>query len=130
MSIYNLSNLYRPQWIATGAAAPLVFSPSVAAGGSVVPAQFNFLINSMRVQNVTTAPVSLSIWLVPAGAAADNQHLVIPPGVNVPIATGTTPWFDIGVLWGVVLNPGDAIWALAASANALNLIADGALIQL
>lgn len=129
MSIYNLQTIYNPQWISDVAAA-LILQPSVAAGGSVVPANFSFLFNSMRVTNVTTAPVALTMWRVPAGATTDNQHLVIPASVRVPIASNTTPWFDIGVLWGAVLNPGDAIWAQAATANALSIIADGAVIQL
>jgi len=128
MTQTNLITIYQPQFV-PNAAAGLIFAPVPAAGLAVVPALFNFLILTMRVTNVTAAPVPLTIWRVPAGAVNDNQHLVIPNTVNVPTATAATPWFDVGALWGALLQPGDAIWAVAGSANALSISGDGAIVQ-
>jgi len=33
------------------------------------------------------------------------------------------------VLWGAVLNAGDAIWGLAGSASALSISGDGTVVQ-
>lgn len=129
MTQTNFATIYNPQFIPNAAAA-LIFAPASAAGAGVVPAQFNYSILTIRVTNVTAAPVSLTIWRVPAGSIDDNQHLVIPATVNVPTATAATPWFDVGNLFGAVLGVGDAIWALAGSASALTISADGVVIQL
>ncbi len=125
MAVYSLSPIYQPQYVANAAAA-LVFA--TAGGPTVVPAAFNYQIAAMRVANKTAAPVSLKMWRVPSGAADDDAHIVVPV-INIPVATQTFPWMDITALWGVILAPGDAIWALAGAASSLILHADGALIQ-
>lgn len=126
MSIYNLSPIFEPQQVASAAAAALTFAP---AGGTTVPTGYNYQISVFRVANITGAPVSLQIWRVPSGAADDNAHIVVPT-INIPVATQTAPDLDLTALWGIVLRPGDAIWAQAGSANALNIHADGAVIQI
>lgn len=129
MTQTNLIKIYDPQWI-SNAAAGLIFFPAPATGGIVVPPLYNFLLLTVRITNFSANPVPLTVWRVPSGATNDNQHVVIPSTVNVPTATAATPWFDVGNLWGSVLAPGDAIWALAGTANALSITADGAIIQL
>lgn len=130
MAIYNIGSLMKPQFV-PGASGALLFSPSVAAADrTVVPANYNFEIITMRVTNVLPTSVSLTLWRLPAGSTVDDEHLVMPATVNVPTASNTSPWFDVGVLWGAVLAPGDAIWALAGLADALSIMADGAIIQI
>jgi|SRR5579862_4796999 len=124
MPVYNLSPIFEPQYVA-GAATALAF----AAGGVAVPANYNYQIAVVRVANITNAPVSLQVWRVPQGAADDNQHIVIPQ-INIPVATQTYPDQDLTALWGIVLQPGDAIWAVAGAANSLVIHGDGAVIQI
>jgi hypothetical protein len=126
MAVYNLSPIFKPQYIANAAAA-IAFAPPGA--GSVVPASYQYQIAVCRVANITGAPVSLVVWRVPSGATNDNQHIVIPQ-INVPVATQTFPDLDLTALWGVVLQPGDAIWAVAGASNALVIQGDGAAIQI
>jgi hypothetical protein len=116
--------MFKPQFVANAAAA-LVFATPGAP--TAVPANTNYQISVLRVANVTNAPVTLSVWRVPSGAADDNQHLVIP-SINVPVATQSIPDLDLTALWGAVLQPGDAIWAVAGSASALTIQGDGAVI--
>lgn len=122
----QFSPLFKPQYVGNVSAALVL---ATAGAPTVVPAQFNYQIQSVRVTNVTNAPVSLEVWRVPSGATADAQHIVTPNTVNVPVGSNTYPHFDLTVLWGAVLQPGDAIWALAGSASALVIQGDGLVIQ-
>lgn len=128
MSVYNLSPVYRPQFIGN-AAAKLVMAPP-GAGGNVVPVGYNYKIDVFHVINVTSAPVSLKLWRVPSGGASGNSNIVVPVTVLVPVATQTFPQFDVTSLWGAVLTEGEWIEALAGSASALVAEADGIVIQL
>jgi hypothetical protein len=125
MAVYNLSPIFAPQFVATGGAAQLTFAPPGA--GLLVPAGYNYQIAVLRVVNLAGAPVSLKLWRVPAGSAADDQHVVCPT-INIPVATQTFPYFDVTALWGAVLQPNDCIYALAGAGNALTLQGDGAVI--
>ena len=125
MPTYALSPVFNPQYCATGAAAAL--SLATPGAGTVVPANLAIQIAVLRVANNSNAPVTLEIWRVPAGAAADNAHLVVP-SVSIPVATNTFPQFDVTALWGAVLQAGDAIWAVAGSASALVIQGDGVVI--
>lgn len=127
MPVYNLSPIYRPQYVAN-AATKLVLAS--AAAGDVVPAGYNYLVNVMRAINITSAPVSLKVWRVPSGAANDDQHIVVPVTVLVPVASQTFPLFDVTALWGAVLQPGDSVYGLAGAASSIVIEADGAVIQL
>lgn len=125
MPSYTLSPIFNPQFIANAAAA-LVFSTLGAP--SAVPANQSYRLEVLRVANQTNAPVTLQIWRVNSGGANDAQHTVTPLTVIIPPATQTFPHFDVTALWGAVLLPGDAIWAVAGSAAALNAWGDGAII--
>ena len=124
MAVYSLSPIFQPQNIAA-AAAKLVFA--TPGFPTVVPAQQNYQIMACRVANIDTVPVRLQVWRVPAGATQDNQHVILPP-INIPVASQTFPYFDLTALWGVTLQPGDAIWAMAGVASMLVIHADGAII--
>lgn len=127
--VYSVSVIYQPQFVANSA-TKLSFFPSVAAANPlIVPAGFLFQISVMRIANVSTAPVGLTIWRVPSGSSNANANVVVPQAVNVPIAAATFPQFDVTALWGAILQPGDAIYALASAASALVVQADGAIIQ-
>ena len=122
MASYTLSPIFDPQYVATGAAA-LQFA--VGSSAASVPTGFNYMISVFRVSNPTANGVTLQIWRVPAGEAADGQHIIIPQ-FTVPAGTEQ----DLTALWGDVLQPGDAIWALAGTADALVVHGDGVVITL
>lgn len=126
MAVYNLSPIFQPQYVANAAAA-LVFATPGAP--TVVPAGFNYQIATMRVTNVTGAPVSLTMSRVPNGGVSGGHNLVLQT-INIPVASNTTPWMDLTLFWGDVLQPGDSIVAAAGSANALVVQGDGAVIQI
>ncbi len=126
MPVYSLSPLYQPQYV-DAAGAVLTFA--TPTGPTIVPAGYNYQIDVARVANITGAPVSFKVWRVPSGATNDDAHIIVP-SVNVPVATQTFPYFDITALWGIVLQPGDAIWALAGAATSLVIHADGAVVQI
>lgn len=126
MAVYSLSPMFQPQFVANGSSAALIFStPGVP---TVVPAKYNYQIAVARVSNVGSVPVSFKCWRVSSGQSADDQHVIVPE-INIPVGTNTFPWFDLTALWGVVLVPGDAIYALAGAASALVIQGDGAVIQ-
>lgn len=125
MPAYQLNQMFKCQFVGASSAA----LPFAIGAATSVPAKFAYQLGSVRVTNVTNAPVSLTVWRVESGAAADAQHTVTPATVNVPVASNTFPHFDLTVLWGAVLGAGDAIWAQAGSASALVIQGDGAVIQ-
>lgn len=124
MSTYALSPLFEPQYAGSSAAA-LTFA--LAGAGTTVPANTNYQISVMRVANNSAAPVTLKIWRVPSGSSADDAHLVVPV-ITIPVATQTFPYFDITSLWGAVLRPGDAIWAIAGTVSTLVIHGDGVVV--
>lgn len=126
MAVYNLSPMFNPQYVAN-ASTKLIFATPGAP--TVVPAGYAYQLAVCRVANKTAAPVSLEIWRVPAGAAADDAHIVVP-AINIPVASQTFPYFDATALWGIVLQAGDSIYAVAGAASSLIIHADGAVIQI
>ncbi len=117
--------MFNPQFLPL-IEAPLVFKPT---GTGSVPAGFTYQITVARVVNISGAPVSISVWRVPAGMTPDNQHLIVPPTIVVPAASISAPWFDLTVIWGIDLLAGASIWAKAGAGNALAINADGWVIQ-
>ena len=126
MATYTLSPIYEPQYVPFGSGGGLTFASSIG-GGFTVPANNRFVIQTCRVANNSGSPVTFEVWRVPGGAAQDNQHIIVPQ-INIPVATQTDAWFDVGPLWGVVLNFGDTIIMAAGTANALVVQADGAVV--
>ena len=90
----------------------------------MVPTGYQYQISVLRVVNITNAPVTLKLWRVSAAAATNGNENIV-----VPVATQTFPHFDATVLWGAVLNAGDAIWGLAGSASSLSISGDGTVVQ-
>jgi hypothetical protein len=125
MPNYSLSPLFEPQYVAHSAATALQFA--TPGNPSAVPANVNYLINVLRVANVSAGIVTLEIWRVPNGGTVGNPTLVCP-SISIPVATQTLPAMDLTMLWGAVLQPGDAIFMLAGSADALVVQGDGAVI--
>ena len=125
MATFTPTPIIDPQFLSPVAVA-LTLKP---AGAATVPSNYTYQITVARVTNVSGAPVSLTLWRVPAGAANDNQHLLVPGTVVIPAASAAAPWFDLTILWGIDLLPGAAIWAQAGAANALTINADGLVIQ-
>ena len=126
MAVYNLSTMFEPQYVGSAAAALVFATPGAPV---VVPLKYNYQISVLRVANVTAAPVALTVWRVPVGAAADATHLVTPSTVNIPVATNTFPHFDVTALWGALLGPGDAVWMQASAASSLVVQGDGAVVS-
>jgi hypothetical protein len=124
MPSYTLSPMFDPQFV-PGAVAALPFATT--GNPTAVPAGAAYQIAVARVANVTNQPVNLTLWRVPQGAAADTQHLVVPQ-IAIPPASASFPWMDLSTLWGIVLQPGDSIVALASVAAALVIHADGVIV--
>jgi hypothetical protein len=125
MSDYLSARLIKPQFITVTSAA-LTWAP--IPGGTTVPASVQYLLKNPRVSNVSGAPVTLAVWLVPAGATNNAEHEVIVPSVVIPIASNTFPQFDLTALWGATLAAGDAIWVQAGTGSALIIYSDGLVI--
>lgn len=125
MPDYSLSPIFEPQLIA-GAAAALQFAP--AGAGTVVPANTLYRIITARVINVSALPVALQIWRIPSGGSLGISNEMVAATVIIPVANNTFPHFDLTVLWGATLRPGDSIQAQAGAANSLTIVADGAVV--
>ena len=126
MSVYSLSPIFQPQFVANAAAALVFATPGAPVA---VPAGYRYQISVLRVTNVTAAPVALTVFRVKSGATAVAGTTVVPVTVLVPVASNTFPHFEVTSLWGAVLAVGDAIWATAGSASALVIQGDGAIVE-
>ncbi len=126
MAVYNLSPIFKPQFVAAGSAQLVFATPGAPL---VVPASYNYQIAVLHVANVAGVPVSFKAWRVPASAAADDEHIVVPI-INIPVATQTFPYFDLTALWGAILAVGDSIYCEAGQGSALSIQGDGAVISI
>lgn len=70
--------------------------------------------------NVTAAPVTITVNVVPSGGSAALTNQVINARTLAPFETYVSP-----ELAGVVLDPGDAIVALASVATSVVFLASG-----
>jgi hypothetical protein len=120
---FQLSQIIKPQFVANGAAAALQLTTNAAGTQApAVPVLTTLTLWTARFTNILGAPVTLKVWRVPAGAAADDAHIVINT-ITLPVATANNPYFD----WspGYQLGPVDAIFAEASGASAIVVTGDG-----
>ena len=132
-----LSPMFQPQWI-TGpvtvvagvvtaqSSNPLVFAPT---GVTAVPAGVSYLIQRMQVTNTTGTPITLVIWRIPSGGIVGANSNIVVPGIVIPANSYTYPYFIPKALQGIVLQPGDSLYAGTSTANTLTISGDGALIS-
>ena len=72
--------------------------------------------------NIDTAVHQLTIYLVPAGSAAGTGTASTPGFTLLPGSN-----YNGQNEYGMVLNPGDSIWALADTGAVVNIFASGLL---
>ncbi|MBB2205627.1 hypothetical protein [Gluconacetobacter takamatsuzukensis] len=107
---------------------PAALIPAQAVPGAVAalytaPAGVIARIDSLGVCNVGTVPASVTLYLVPSGAAAGPATATTFSQAVLPGQTWNSP-NEIGR----VLQPGDAIVALASASGALTISAGGLLV--
>lgn len=85
------------------------------------------VLTRLMVTNITAGVVGLKVWVVRAGLAGpvDAQLIVGASAGGLPVPAGPVDALPLKGGAGLVLNPGDALWAWASAANALNLTASG-----
>jgi hypothetical protein len=97
-----------------------------AAALYTVPASTTAVITRAVVTNVTASPATLTLWLVrAAGSRADGNIIVGAAAAGQSIGAGPAEPTVLNALAGLVLNAGDAIHGLSATAAALNIGASG-----
>jgi len=119
---FSLSTIIQPQYVPSVAAALQLTVAVAGTQAAAVPALTSLALWTARFTNVTALPVTLTLYRVASGDAADAASTVVS-AITIPVATAANPYFD----WspGYVLAPGDAIWALAGTASALVVTGDG-----
>jgi hypothetical protein len=96
--------------------------PDAAAEAYAAPAggvNQGVIIAGLRVVNISTAPILLSLWVVPSGGARTDANKIANVG-SIP-ADG----FDHVFLKAVMLEPGDAVHWLGGVAASLSGRIDG-----
>ncbi len=122
---FTLSQIIKPQYIAFSTAAPLTLVTGIgspAPTGTTVPNQTQLSLWTCRIVNVTSSPVSIEVLRVTAGGSPTTQWLVVPT-ITIPVATEANPYFE----WDphYQMAPGDAIWAVSTTVNAVTISGDG-----
>lgn len=116
-----------PNVLALGSLTQALLVSQQIAGTSAttvytVPANQAVKLSQGTVCNVSAAPVTVSLSLVPSGGTADGTHRVIS---GYSLAAGDTlPLGDY--LAGHMLGPGDFISVTASAATAIDVIISGA----
>jgi len=96
--------------------------PDAAAVAYAAPAGANdkgVIIAGLRVVNISTSQILLSLWVVPSGGARSDTNKIEHVG-SIP-----TDGFDHVFLKAVMLEPGDAVHWLAGVAASLSGRIDG-----
>jgi hypothetical protein len=88
------------------------------------PAGTKAVIKKLTFCNNNSDPVSIAVFLVPAGGSVDPKNLLV---VQQPLAPAET--FDCFAALLHVLEPGDSLQAIASVENAINIMASGIEIQ-
>jgi|SRR5882724_3249486 len=119
---FQLSQIIKPQHVANASTALQLTVDGAGTQAAAVPALTALSLWTCRIANVTATPVTLRIYRVPSGAAADLAHTVLFT-ITIPVATANNPYFD----WSpnYQLAAGDAIFMIAGTATALVVTGDG-----
>lgn len=115
------ATIYQPQYANGSAVTALVFFPN--AGGAIATGNL-YQINQAWAANNSGSPCWLEIYQVPSGGTA-NATTRVGPRITIPVATLAVPNVPLAMLWGIQLNPGDTIWALAQTASIIVISAAG-----
>lgn len=99
---------------------PTVLTGSAARLGSVVPANGLQIIKRAVFTNTDNVVVAITVYVVRSGSSAITGDIIIDA---YPLSAGQA--YVSPELSGMVLNPGDSIWALASIAAQVNTVASG-----
>lgn len=107
-----------------------LFGPSVVgttpAALYTVPASTTVTVNRIVFNNVSGSAVGLTVWVVRSGGSVLAGNLMIGSnGAGLSISAGPSEPYVANALASLVLNAGDAIWAQASVATALNGLGSG-----
>ena len=105
----SANRLYGPAHLTTSAVA-------IVTSGANVTTQ----VTTAVVANVGTGVNTVSIYVVPSGGSADLTTLIVDA---LPLDEGSSA--IVGPLVAAVLQPGDAIHALASAADSVNILISG-----
>lgn len=99
---------------------PVQLTASNAVLGGVVPPSGQRIIKRAVFTNVVLVPVSFTVYVVRSGQVPDQTNVVIS---NMPLSSNQS--YIAPELSNMVLNPGDAIEAVASVAASINTVASG-----
>lgn len=85
------------------------------------PSQTRTIITKFTIENGSGLSVAIQVYLVPKGGAAGSSNQI---SGQLSITNGTV--IDLYAAEGHILEAGDTIQAIAASANVLSIRASGA----
>jgi hypothetical protein len=99
---------------------PLQLTGSAAILGSAVPANGFQIIKRAVFTNLDNVPVAITVYVVRSGGTAGPTNELISA---YPLSAGQA--YPSPELANMVLNPGDAIYALASIAGQVTTVASG-----
>lgn len=104
---------------------PVPLQPGVSVGNTpaLIFYQNNTGVSVVRravFANYTGAAVDITVWRVPDQGTVGNGNIIIPTRSIAAMATDLAP-----EITNLVLNQGEALWAQASAAGAVNFFASG-----
>ena len=111
-------------------APAIIFGPlqvsNVAAALYTSPVGVTTVVNRAVFTNVSAGAVGLTVWVVRSGGTAVNSNILIGAiAGGQSLTAGPSEPYVANSMASLVLAPGDAIWARAASAASINAVASG-----
>ena len=99
---------------------------SAAAAIYTAPALTTVTVTRAVVTNESASAATLTIWIVRSGGAhSDSNILVGASAAGQSMGGGPSEPYVVQALAGMVLAPGDAIWAISGTNNVLNFVGSG-----
>lgn len=89
----------------------------------------NALLQKVTFTNNGAAAVTLTVWWVPNGGSRGNGNMIVNSVSIAPKGPTNDGVYEAFVLEGHTLQAGDALHAVAGSANAINAAISGALVS-
>lgn len=99
---------------------PVQLGASAGVLGAIVPANTKWLVKRAVFTNMDVANRTITVYVSRVGAGTSNADCIINGQVLTPGQAYVAP-----ELAQLVLNPGDALYALADSANKVNTTGSG-----
>ena len=111
---FNQTRIVGPETLGTTASSTTLPGASVYSVG----ANETVIVKQVMLTNLTASAQTITLWLVPNGATAGNEHIVFH---DLTMSANETTLINLSLVMVENSGSGDEIYARASAASAVNL---------